>query len=240
MPAHRERTIMHVRPPPDLHPRRARGLGPPAAMLALAAVLTAGGCRTFTPPAQTKTIHSGPKGQVKMVSFEATRRATYVMVDEHGVVRMAAEPPPDAALDASVDATATLKAMLEKVELEGTLEAEVVEKIVKLTERTQAVVLMRDAMFRLAEMHVNGVISDGDYLTLYNKALAGAIALAAPDAETAQAMLRALLLEALVEKLPEDERARFMLNPESSVRDITNLLYPDRPRTPGDQQEGRG
>ena len=195
--------------------------------MAVSVLVLLGGCRTFTPPAQTRTIFSDDNIHAKMVSFEATRRAAYVIVDNDGSVRMAAEPPPDAALDASVDATATLKAMLEKVELEGELSAEVVEKIVKLTERTQAVVLMRDAMFRLAEMHVNGVITSEDYLALYNKALAGAIALAAPDAETAQAMLRALLLESLVELLPPEQRVQFMLDPESSIQDITDLLDPD-------------
>lgn len=208
---------------------------------ASALILTslAGGCRTFTPPAQQRTIYKDDNATVKLVSFEATRRAAYVVINKDGTIRMAAEPPPDAALDASVDATATLKAMLEKVELEGSLDAKVVEKIVKLTERTQAVVLMRDAMFRLAEMHVNGVIDNDDYLTLYNKALAGAIALAAPDADTAQAMLRSLLLQSLVDSLPPEQRAQFMLDPESSIRDIGSLLYPDRqpesePRRPRD------
>lgn len=177
-----------------------------AGALTLAALLIMGGCRTFTPPAQTRAIHKNDNATVKLVSFEATRRAAYVVANEDGTIRMAAEPPPDAALDASVDATATLKAMLEKVELEGKLSVKVVESIVNLTERTQAIVLMRDAMFRLAEMHVNGVINSDDYLTLYNKALAGAIALAAPDAETAEAMLAYLLAEQLYADASEATR----------------------------------
>jgi hypothetical protein len=119
-----------------------------------------------------------------LVDYEATRRGTYIVRDTDGKIRIAAEPPPDVAFESTAKLLASLSDAVSKAEA-GKIDGEVVEKIVNLTERTQAVVIMRDAMFRLAEMHLNGAIDTENYHLLYNKALAGSIVLAAADNEKA-------------------------------------------------------
>jgi hypothetical protein len=203
-----------------------RGIGWRVLVLATVAAHLAG-CRSLSPPVGKRDVLGLEGGSLHVFHFESTRRGTYVWRGSDGTLRIAAEPPPDAALESTVGLTAKLADTIARAGVEGSVDAEVVERIVALTERTQAVVLMRDAMFRLAEMHLNGVIDSETYVAMYNKAMAGAVALAASDKDLALAMLDRLLEERILMSLTQEDRRGLLREHLGQVQNIRDLLRPE-------------
>lgn len=128
-------------------------------LVASAIVLICLGCEAFTPPVQTKTItpHSDGAGpSLKIIDFNANRRASYVYTDGNGKVTLATEPPPDTVLDTLVEGA--IKANETGGEGSGK-----VELTAKTIDRALSVTLFRDMSFRLAEMHANGSLDQANY-----------------------------------------------------------------------------
>ena len=190
----------------------------------LTALVCVGGCRTFTSPARNRHVTSANKNGLYLIDYEATRRGTYVVQDGSNAIRIAAEPPPDVAFESTSKLTASLGDAVLKTD-DAKLSGQVIETLTKLTERTQSVVIMRDAMFRLAEMHLNGAIDNEQYAFLYNKALAGALAIAAdePRAE--------MIIESFVKAEYEDRRQR-RLEDLAKLTTQVRTLSEAQPTTP--------
>src|SRR6266550_2202154 len=126
-------------------------------------VLTAG-CETFTPPTQTKVVLDK---QASMVDTVATRRGTYLInrgTESDPKWVLVAEPPPDAALASAVKAAAEVAAKTAAgLDASGKGSIEVTQTLTKLVERTQAVTILRDSLYRLSEAYANKTITEADY-----------------------------------------------------------------------------
>jgi hypothetical protein len=169
-------------------------------MLVFGPFAMTGGCETFTPPTQDKTIIAN---HAVMIDTIATRRGTYLVYREDGAKSrwvLVAEPPPDAALASAVKAAAEVAAKTAAgVDVSGKGSIEVTQQLTKLVERTQAVTIARDAMYRLSEAYANKTIDEATYNTQFTEVLKVVSSLAAAaeqaakkDAANAQTKLKIL------------------------------------------------
>jgi hypothetical protein len=146
----------------------------------LAVVVLLSGCANLTSPARE---HSLDATKQYWFDYDATRRGA-VMVPSTAMVKMCSEPSPDAALnlvsklDASLEKTGVGKA-------EGS--AEFNASVVKLAERTQVVMFLREALFRLCEQSLNQQFTKDEILSAYNKVIDTAKAIADADRDKAKA-----------------------------------------------------
>ncbi len=130
-----------------------------------------GGCETFAPPVAVRPLLDGQTAAIDMTS---NRRATYVLfADPDGPEKpgqpralVVAEPPPDTALQSTFGVVASLKA---PEGADASIDADVAQTIVKLAERTQAVIILRDSLFRLAEARANGFVTDENWFQGFQK-----------------------------------------------------------------------
>lgn len=109
--------------------------------------LTFYGCRTFEPATVVKNIkiYSGDNKRVNILAQDGTRRSVYLLSDD--IVKFCAEPSPDMGLNTNT----TVNIVTPK----GDLIAENKEKIIALEGRTQRILFLREAMYRLCEMNLN-------------------------------------------------------------------------------------
>lgn len=109
------------------------------------------------------------------VTYDARGRGAYLVhveTDADGKkmsgLAFCAEPPPDAAADlqanrqasGNIDALVALKAVEVSAKGGGTTNETASSEITDVATRTELVLLMRDAMYRICEMNANGVLSD--------------------------------------------------------------------------------
>jgi len=147
------------------------------AISAVAVLLS--GCANLTAPAREHSLDSSKQ---YWFDYDATRRGA-IMVPDTAMVKMCSEPSPDAALnlvtklEASLDKTGVGKA-------EGT--AEFNASIVKLAERTQMVMFLREALYRLCEQSLNQKFTKEDVLSAYDKVIDTAKAIADADRDKAK------------------------------------------------------
>jgi hypothetical protein len=145
----------------------------------------AGGCSAFVTRIQSLPIDPGTS---RVLNMNSDRRATYVLWhndgddprnSRHVVV---AEPPPDTALQKTVEAIGKLQVTAAPGGdvASGQLGVGVVDRdqILSLTNRTQAVVILRDSLFRLSEARANGFIDKGEWIKLYGKVVDSAKSIA--------------------------------------------------------------
>lgn len=120
-----------------------------AAMLALASL---SGCAALTPPYSIRELK---KGTNYIVNYDASRRGMIVYVSNSGRVYACSEPVPDV----SVSSTGSLKATTPQ---SAGGEATVGATQAELQGRDSAVLLARDAMYRICEAARNGdIAADG-------------------------------------------------------------------------------
>ncbi len=142
-------------------------------LLVLGVCAVSAGCETFTRPTQRLNIE---KGQAVLVDTVATRRGTYLFKKEQNGNDpqrwvLVAEPPPDAALASAVKAAVEASAKVPAGEGSGKASVDVAQTLTKLVERTQAITILRDAMFRLSEAYANGTIDKETYGKKYSEVL---------------------------------------------------------------------
>jgi hypothetical protein len=181
------------------------------------------GCETFTPPMQHVPLS---EAQSTVLSMNSNRRISYVFLrpdtENEGKMRpiVVSEPPPDTALQQTVELVGKLTA---GAKLTGEASFKDTQTIVNLTQRTQAIVILRDSLFRLAEARANGFIKDPEWLKQYEDVLdiAKEIALfERRELEQEQAKLETAKTN-LSEAVAVKEAAKIAL--ESSKQDETNL-----------------
>jgi len=137
-------------------------------------------CRSFTSPARQRDVSHG----VHWMDYDATRRGAYVLTDSNANVRILAEQSPDAAL--GVVAEFVGKGSYSGISAEAS--AKVTETIAELGKRTQTVMVLREALYRLNELGLNNTqLSTADIKELYEKILATATDIAKADLEEAKA-----------------------------------------------------
>ena len=114
-------------------------------------------------------------------NYDASRRGAILTpkMDGSPGVYMCAEPSPDVALENAVKLLGELQATVQSGG-EGALkaQAEFSEKLVELAGRTQTILFLREALYRLCEQQMNGALSSTEVDRLYAKVIETSITLA--------------------------------------------------------------
>lgn len=148
-------------------------------IVALSFVVLLSGCANLTSPARE---HSLDTSKQYWFDYDASRRGA-VMVPDTAKIKMCSEPSPDAALNL----VSKLDLSLEKTgvgKTEGS--AEFNASVVKLAERTQMVMFLREALYRLCEQSLNQQFTKEEVLVAYNKVIDTAMAIAKADQDRAK------------------------------------------------------
>jgi hypothetical protein len=99
------------------------------------------------------------------------------------------EPAPDAAYSTAAKVLAEASAK----DQSGKGSVEYSRSVVELTHRHQTTMVLREALFRLSELHVNGALADGNVrptvIVMYTEALRAIVKLAEADASRAEAQV---------------------------------------------------
>lgn len=117
-----------------------------------------GGCESLTPPASTMRLPCTTTADRYVLHTNSNRRLAYVTArEDNGEWRhvIVAEPPPDTAIESSGKLIAKVTA---SEGASGELTGELAQKIIDLTKRTQAIVILQDSLFRLELAYANGAI----------------------------------------------------------------------------------
>jgi hypothetical protein len=142
------------------------------------AVLTLGGCTTFTSPARKSSVDLS---QASWIDYDGTRRGA-ILIPETSKVRTCSEPSPDVALNLVTKLSGTIK----KVEVgEANGNAEFNSSVVKLAERTQMIMFLRESLYRLCEQSLARDYTNTELLTAFNKTIDSAVKII--DLDRAQA-----------------------------------------------------
>lgn len=157
-------------------------------VLAALALLGQAGCTNLVAPARHRKVDPA---RAYWFDYAADRRgATMVPRASDGSSGMVlcAEPAPDVALEH----TSALLAKLELPETgSGSLQGEFASKVVQLAGRTQTVLLLREAMYRLCEQSFNGNLASDQVERLFEKVLQTTLLQSRADALSAAAELKA-------------------------------------------------
>ncbi|WP_455288212.1 hypothetical protein [Vibrio parahaemolyticus] len=131
-------------------------------------MLLASGCSSFTSPAR---YHELDDTKSYWLDYDATRRGT-IISNGNTNWKSCAEPTPDAAmnlvskLNGSVDIAG-------KGKVSGS--GELNQSIVKLAEKTQMVMFLRESMYRLCELSLNSNLTPEQINTLYKSVIDSSI-----------------------------------------------------------------
>ncbi|PQJ77938.1 hypothetical protein [Polaribacter porphyrae] len=87
------------------------------------------------------------------ITFDATRRGSLVTVDKSGKLRVLSEVAPDAAVTSVINLTSKLNV---KDKFEAEQVTKITESLTQLGKRTASVNILRDALYRLEELHISG------------------------------------------------------------------------------------
>lgn len=153
----------------------------------LAAAMLSTACTNFSAPAKVTRID--PREHGYWFQYSAGRRgATSVPKSQDGSgIMLCAEPVPDVALEHT-------NSVLAKVDIPESASAEVkaefASSVVQLAGRTQTVLLLREAMYRLCEQSINGNIGADAVAELFKSILETTILMGRADVLTSGAKLK--------------------------------------------------
>lgn len=134
-----------------------------------------------------KSLVESAKMQAQVLNNDASRRNAYFIYDvEKNKAVTLSEPPPDAIVSQITSLTNKLKA---KTELDTEQSVAITENIIQLGQRTVAVNILRDALFRLNELNVNNQNTpmDASSKELFDRILSVSEKIALADEERAKA-----------------------------------------------------
>ena len=165
------------------------------------------GCINFTSPARSSKLDGT---QAYWFDYDASRRGAF-MVPNGTKMRVCAEPPPDVALSLVSKLDTTVKK--DGVgEAEG--KAEFNTTVVKLAERTQMVMLLRESLYRLCEQSLGQEFTADQFLTAYKATVKAAADLAKADAEKAKDdRVKSETVQTLVNQGKTPAEIRALINP---------------------------
>lgn len=141
----------------------------------LSVVSASTGCTTLTSPARNESLSEANK--VYWFDYAAERRGGFLLPKLPGSksetgFAFCAEPVPDVALAHTSEITGSAK-LPETVDAE--LKAKFANEVVQLAGRTQTILFLREAMYRLCEQGINGNLAPGEVKELYNKVIDAAV-----------------------------------------------------------------
>lgn len=151
------------------------------------------GCRAFTNPGEVRQVHQDEAGNfVHRISWDATRRGTYVVATSSGGVKIISEPPPDVALETISKLSASISPSAAGTG--GTGSIDTTETIRALT-RAVEISFLRESLFRIGEAFVNGGLDQEQYHEQTKQIIRAAMALVAIgiDKEIDLASLQSLI-----------------------------------------------
>ena len=156
------------------------------------------GCASLTPPAVQHVLE---EGKTYWLDYDASRRGTIIIPKhEKKNIAICAEPAPDAALDI-VD---RFKANVGTGKITVGAEVDVEEQVIQLAKRTQTIMFLREALYRLCELSLNYQLNEAQVKDLYEKVIDTAVKMA--DAELANAQQSKIEAEtrklSIMEKTP--------------------------------------
>lgn len=124
------------------------------------------------------------KSDAFAVSHDARARSTYFVRtgdggDEAALLKFCAEPPPDVAanlqasreVDASIDAALKYAAIDAAINGSGSSTTSASSEIADAATRTELVLFMRDALYRICELHANGETQPGQAAKMFGDLL---------------------------------------------------------------------
>lgn len=114
------------------------------------------GCANFSPLTSVRPL---PGNGSYWMTYDSSRRGTYVSTDAQGKRRICAEPAPDTAYNFSNK----LEAAAKSPEVEASAKAELAASALALAGRDRTVLAAREALFRLCEAQSNGDLKTGEY-----------------------------------------------------------------------------
>lgn len=124
------------------------------------------GCTPSTRKTSVLKLEQG----TSVVDYSTTQRGAYVRsdIETPGRVLVCAEPPPDVAVGVTTDLTTKLN-FSEVINPE--LKANIAEQIIDLAKREQALQIQREALYRLCELHANGVLENKQVVQMYQEVI---------------------------------------------------------------------
>ena len=146
------------------------------------------------------------------ISHDARSRSTYfVRQDEAALLKFCAEPPPDVAanlqatreVDASVDAALKYAAIDAAINGSGSSKTSASSEIADAATRTELVLFMRDALYRICELHANGETAPGQAAKMFGDLLVTAGTMSQRD--NVGKLIEAVTV--VLEKAPQSESA---------------------------------
>lgn len=129
----------------------------------------------------------GGKSDGHAITYDSRGRGAYLTADK--LMKLCAEPPPDASanLDAKSDFSGTLKALAEHEAIKASLEGSVQRSqaasstVADVATRTELVLFMRDALYRICEMSFNQVLTPAEARDAFNDVISAGRALGQRD-----------------------------------------------------------
>mgnify|MGYP000901194857 CR=1 FL=1 len=107
----------------------------------------------FISSCTTVKIVSTSKLSAKSLKLKSDKRVSYFIYDkDSNRTYSLSEPPPDAILEKTVSVVNNVKV---KDQVDVSQKMDLASKVIQLGERTVAVNILRDALFRLSEMNIN-------------------------------------------------------------------------------------
>jgi hypothetical protein len=105
-----------------------------------------------------------------MVDTKTASESYVVALGRAGGVQYCAAPPPDTAVNTTTQIAAALKAQLgSDKQVDAQTQVNLATTIVELQGRTETVVLLREALYRLCEAGVDGFLTSPQYVARYDK-----------------------------------------------------------------------
>lgn len=154
--------------------------------LAVALICYAGCSPTATSVVGTGgTLHKLKDGSGYALGFDSRGRGAYMTVfgDDNKAkhpLRVCAEPSPDAAANltaetarkAAVDLSISYQALSLGGKGAGESSERATSNIIDVAQRTELVLVLREALYRLCELNLNGVMNDAQAVDAYSRVLA--------------------------------------------------------------------
>ena len=137
------------------------------------------GCSHFTSPARKHKLDE--KGNY-WLDYDASRRGAF-FINNGTKLKTCSEPSPDVAYKL----TEKLEASVTYGGAQGTGKGNFSQDVIKLAERTQMIMFLRETLFRLCELSLNYDIPSKEYVNLYKEVLATSLNITKADAIQAAA-----------------------------------------------------
>jgi hypothetical protein len=137
------------------------------------------GCTTFSSPADYSSLHNGSY----WMNYDASRRGAFFSIDAGKISKTCSEQAPDVGLSFA-DA---VKANVTANGITGGLDTTFVTSALALAGRDEAVLLAREALFRLCEANINGSIKDNEFADVFKSIMVNITQIAEAKKATAQA-----------------------------------------------------